>query len=229
MLAAVLGKGLIESHGWQSVFLAAAAPVVLIPFILKYMPESLPFLIKQRDDTHLRDVVRKIRPDMRFDRHVEFLVPAEDKAKGPTVGRLFLDGDGKTWLNYVVERWDVGAEAADEPPFAPGEVALRVSRGDLVLTLVGVGRARDLFELETVRPDVLRDEELVRRQGEVEAPDVAVEEAQPAAGEGTRVIGAVSRGDDASRWLPATPRLRRRVVGVQRPLRGVRPASGDRR
>ena len=31
MLAAVLGKGLIESHGWQSVFLAAALPVVLIP------------------------------------------------------------------------------------------------------------------------------------------------------------------------------------------------------
>ena len=35
MLAAVLGKGLIESHGWQSVFLAAALPVVLVPFILK--------------------------------------------------------------------------------------------------------------------------------------------------------------------------------------------------
>src|SRR5690606_27513948 len=29
MLAAVLGKGLIEQHGWQSVFLAAGVPVLL--------------------------------------------------------------------------------------------------------------------------------------------------------------------------------------------------------
>src|SRR3546814_6000880 len=30
VLAAVLGKSLIEVHGWQSVFLLAAAPIVLI-------------------------------------------------------------------------------------------------------------------------------------------------------------------------------------------------------
>jgi AAHS family benzoate transporter-like MFS transporter len=42
MLAALLGKGMIESHGWQSVFLAAGVPVLLIPFILKSLPESMP-------------------------------------------------------------------------------------------------------------------------------------------------------------------------------------------
>ncbi len=42
MLAAVVGKGLIESYGWQSVFLAAGLPVLLIPVILKSMPESMP-------------------------------------------------------------------------------------------------------------------------------------------------------------------------------------------
>jgi AAHS family benzoate transporter-like MFS transporter len=94
ILAALLGKQLIETHGWQSVFIAAGVAVVLIPFILKYMPESLPFLIKQHDDTRLREVVRKIRPDMRLEPHEEFVVPAEDKAEGPTVGRLFLDGRG---------------------------------------------------------------------------------------------------------------------------------------
>jgi len=80
ILAALLGKQFIEIYGWQSVFMAAGAPVVLIPFIVKYMPESLPFLIKQHDDTQLREVVRKIRPDMRIEPHAVFHVPAEDKA-----------------------------------------------------------------------------------------------------------------------------------------------------
>jgi AAHS family benzoate transporter-like MFS transporter len=105
ILAALLGKQFIEAYGWQSVFIAAGAPVVLIPFILKYMPESLPFLIKQDDDTQLREVVRKLRPDRHFDRHEQFLVPAEDKVDGPTVGRLFLDGRGFSsvmfWIAFM--------------------------------------------------------------------------------------------------------------------------------
>ena len=60
MLAAVLGKGLIESHGWQSVFLAAALPVVLIPFILKSLPESMPFLLKQGRHDELKAIVARL-------------------------------------------------------------------------------------------------------------------------------------------------------------------------
>lgn len=102
ILAALLGKQFIETYGWQSVFIAAGTPVVLIPFILKYMPESLPFLVKQHDDTRLREVIRKMRPDMRLEPHEEFLVPAEDKAEGPTVGRLFLDGRGFSSVMFWV-------------------------------------------------------------------------------------------------------------------------------
>jgi len=100
ILAALLGKQLIETYGWQSVFIAAGAPVLLIPFILKYMPESLPFLAKQHNDTCLREVVRKMRPDIRLEPHEEFLVPAEDKAEGPAIGRLFLDGRGLSTLMF---------------------------------------------------------------------------------------------------------------------------------
>ncbi|MDP9968150.1 AAHS family benzoate transporter-like MFS transporter [Variovorax paradoxus] len=105
MLAALLGKQFIETYGWQSVFIAAGAPVVLVPFILKYMPESLPFLIKQHDDARLREVVRRIRPDIRFEPHEEFLVPAGDKAESSSVARLFLDGRGFSsvmlWIAFM--------------------------------------------------------------------------------------------------------------------------------
>ena len=61
----VLGKGLIESHGWQSVFLAAALPVVLIPFILKSLPESMPFLLKQGRHDELKAIVARLDPSFR--------------------------------------------------------------------------------------------------------------------------------------------------------------------
>nr|WP_280785016.1 MFS transporter [Rhodococcus opacus] len=102
IIAALLGKQFIETAGWQSVFLIAGAPAMLIPFIQKYMPESLPFLIKQNDDTHLRQVVGKLRPDIRLEPHEEFLVPAEDKAEGPTVGRLFTEGRGLSTVMFWI-------------------------------------------------------------------------------------------------------------------------------
>ena len=102
ILAVLLGKQFLEAYGWQSVFIAAGAPVVLIPFILKYMPESLPFLIKKQDDSQLRQIVAKIQPGLRLEAHEEFLVPAEDKAEGPTVGRLFQEGRGFSTLMFWV-------------------------------------------------------------------------------------------------------------------------------
>ena len=63
ILVALTGKQLIETYGWQSVFFAALAPVLLIPFIMKTMPESMPFLIKKNRDAELRRIVRKLAPN----------------------------------------------------------------------------------------------------------------------------------------------------------------------
>lgn len=92
ILAAVLGKGLIDDYGWQAVFIAAGVPVLLIPFILKSMPESLSWLIARHDDRHLREVVRRIKPEIRLEAHERFLVPEEDRAAGAPIARLFQDG-----------------------------------------------------------------------------------------------------------------------------------------
>ena len=92
MLAAVLGKGLIEQHGWQSVFLAAALPVVLIPFILKSMPESMPFLIKQGRLDELKTTLARLDPSYRPQAGDNFALPVVDRASGAPVGKLFQDG-----------------------------------------------------------------------------------------------------------------------------------------
>ncbi|MDM0116276.1 MFS transporter [Variovorax sp. J22R133] len=94
ILVALAGKQLIETYGWQSVFFAAAAPVLLIPLILKTMPESMPFLIKRGREAELRQIVAKIAPQYPLHAHEQFVVPAEDRAVGAPIGKLFDDGRG---------------------------------------------------------------------------------------------------------------------------------------
>jgi AAHS family benzoate transporter-like MFS transporter len=98
ILVALTSKQLIESYGWQSVFFAAILPVVLIPFILKMMRESMPFLIKKNRDAELRRIVRKLAPDYPLQEHEQFLVPAEDKADDAPVRHLFSEGRGLSTL-----------------------------------------------------------------------------------------------------------------------------------
>lgn len=94
IVAAVLGKGLIETYGWQSVFLAAALPVLLIPFILKSMPESMPFLLAKGKHEELKKIATKLDPRYSPLTTDHFAVPAEDKADHAPIRHLFLEGRG---------------------------------------------------------------------------------------------------------------------------------------
>ena len=80
ILAALLGKQLIETYGWQSVFFAAGLPVLLIPFILKSMPESMPFLLKKRPRRRTAQDRQRSSSRLSAQANDHFAVPAEDKA-----------------------------------------------------------------------------------------------------------------------------------------------------
>lgn len=102
MLAALLGKGLIEAHGWQSVFLAAGVPVLLIPFILKSMPESMPFLIRQGRQAELQAVLVRMEPSYRVQQGDSYTLPPADRAGGAPIGKLFQDGRGFSTIMFWV-------------------------------------------------------------------------------------------------------------------------------
>lgn len=102
MLAALLGKGLIESYGWASVFLAAGLPVVLIPFILKSMPESMPFLIKENRLDELKKILTQMSPSYQPHAEDRFALLTSDKAQGAPMGKLFRDGRGFSTVMFWV-------------------------------------------------------------------------------------------------------------------------------
>ncbi|CAN5910502.1 aromatic acid/H+ symport family MFS transporter [soil metagenome] len=102
MLAALLGKALLEAYGWSSVFLAAGLPVLLIPFILKSMPESMPFLIKQNRLDELQRLASRLDPAYRPQAGDRFALPREDKAVGAPIGRLFQEGRGFSTVMFWI-------------------------------------------------------------------------------------------------------------------------------
>lgn len=95
ILVALTAKQLIESHGWQWVFYAAGLPVLLIPFILKTMPESIGFLLKKRREDELREIARKIEPTLAINNDTELRGnPAIQGKEETPVRNLFKDGRG---------------------------------------------------------------------------------------------------------------------------------------
>lgn len=106
MLAAIVGKSLIEAYGWQVVFLAAGMPVLLIPLVLKSMPESLAFLIKTNRVDELQRVLSRIEPSYVFRSDVNFALPAADKADTAPILQLFQEGRGLStamfWTSFFM-------------------------------------------------------------------------------------------------------------------------------
>jgi len=94
MLAALLGKGLLANYGWQSVFLAAGAPVLIVPFVLKALPESMPFLIRAGRTGVLQGIAAQLDPSHRARPDDRFVMPDGGHAGGAPVGQLFKDGRG---------------------------------------------------------------------------------------------------------------------------------------
>jgi AAHS family benzoate transporter-like MFS transporter len=92
IVAALVGKNLIGVYGWHSVFIIAGAPLILIPFILKYMPESPSFLLRTQQYDRVQRVMARLRPDVKFDVGCAWVLSSVDKVRGGSIARLFSEG-----------------------------------------------------------------------------------------------------------------------------------------
>lgn len=62
ILSVLVGMYLIPNFGWQAVFYFGAIPLLLLPFIIKTLPESMNFLIRKGKKTEIEVVLSKIIP-----------------------------------------------------------------------------------------------------------------------------------------------------------------------
>lgn len=102
VLAALLGKGMLEAYGWQSVFFAAALPVLLIPFVLKSLPESIPYMLKRDRQGDLKRIAARIEPSYRPQERDRIAVPAEDRPGNAPLFHVLREGRGPSTVMFWI-------------------------------------------------------------------------------------------------------------------------------
>ncbi len=105
ILVALSAKQLIEGYGWQWVFYVAGLPVLLIPLILKTMPQSLSFLVKKGDQRQLRAMAARIAPGQAHAMDTIYGGSPTDKVRSAPIRSLFEEGRGLStvmiWVAFM--------------------------------------------------------------------------------------------------------------------------------
>ena len=99
-IAAVIGKQFIIEFGWEVVFFAAGVPVLLIPFIMKSMPESLAYLLKKQNQKDLQKVVGDMEPSLKLNDTVIFTQAVKVDTERAPITQLFQEGRSFSTLMF---------------------------------------------------------------------------------------------------------------------------------
>lgn len=87
MAAAGLGIWLLPLFGWQAMFFAAAVPLLLLPLVLRGLPESAGFLIRQGKQEQARAILQRLSPHSAIDGPL--FNPQSGVATRATIAELF--------------------------------------------------------------------------------------------------------------------------------------------
>ncbi|RLA05715.1 MAG: MFS transporter [Gammaproteobacteria bacterium] len=68
IIGSVAAKVLIESYGWQSIFyFGGVLPLLLVPFLVRFMPESMHYLVKRGDGSaQIAQQLSRINPTVSY-------------------------------------------------------------------------------------------------------------------------------------------------------------------
>ena len=91
IMAALLGTWLTPSFGWQIMFWIAGIPLIALPLLWMFLPESLAFLVKQQKTDKALAIVQKLSPEDKVT-PATVLVFNESKVPAASISALFKQG-----------------------------------------------------------------------------------------------------------------------------------------
>ncbi|MAX80565.1 MAG: aromatic acid/H+ symport family MFS transporter [Crocinitomicaceae bacterium] len=100
MISAGLGIVLLPNFGWQSVFYVGALPLLLIPVIMRYLPDSIGFLVRSKKNEEVGQILSKIDPSFTPSKDDNYYIP--EKAPGVSIVKLFKDNRGVSTAMFWV-------------------------------------------------------------------------------------------------------------------------------
>jgi AAHS family benzoate transporter-like MFS transporter len=106
MLSAAVGIWLIPIWGWQGVFYVAIIPVLLLPVIMFFLPESPAYLMVKQQNHKLGQVLEKIEPSFKASTDNVYTHAAQDSGHKVALVALFKSGRGLStimfWLSFFM-------------------------------------------------------------------------------------------------------------------------------
>ena len=102
VMAALLGAWFTPSFGWQIMFFIAGIPLLLLPVIWKFLPESLTFIVQQNRQAEARKIVRRLSPVVMVKEDTTFELHQVDVPESANVVSLFKRGRAVNTLLFWV-------------------------------------------------------------------------------------------------------------------------------
>ena len=100
VMAAVLGAWLTPSFGWEIMFWIAGIPLLLLPVLWKFLPESLTFLVKAEKNQQAHEVLTHLAPNANFHPQSRLELSEVKIVEAATVGSLFKQGRAMSTLLF---------------------------------------------------------------------------------------------------------------------------------
>jgi len=98
MTSALLGAWLVKDMGWQIMFLIAGIPLLLLPLIWKFLPESLAFLVKSNHSEQAKSIVGRIAPQIQVNAKTQLVLNESTATDAPV---LALFQQGRTFSTFM--------------------------------------------------------------------------------------------------------------------------------
>ncbi len=92
MTSALLGAWLVPQFGWQIMFYIAGIPLLALPLIWKFLPESLMYLTVKNETVKAQKIIRKISPEQEIHAHTQFVLNEVKKGDEAPLKALFQKG-----------------------------------------------------------------------------------------------------------------------------------------
>ena len=103
VMAALLGAWFTPNFGWQIMFFIAGVPLLLLPLIWKFLPESLTFLVKAQKHDNARQMMQRLDDQLSLNDQTQLALSEIKIAEPAFVSSLFKQGrTASTLLFWLV-------------------------------------------------------------------------------------------------------------------------------
>ncbi|WP_273204587.1 MFS transporter [Marinobacter subterrani] len=161
MMSAGLGIWIVPNLGWEIMFYLASVPMLLLPLMIKYLPESVAFLMAQKRKGEARNILCQVAPFKAINEQDVLVVPPTTESKAPVL-ELFRGGRAMSTLMfwvaffncllmvYALGSWLPKLMSAAGYPLDSSLMFLMVLNIGAIVGAVGGGWLADRFSLRSV-------------------------------------------------------------------------------